>query len=484
MPGSDDQYDQVHTYSQDHAGKSKTTKPAVRELGRDGAPTRLVVFDERDTPRTPPTGTLYLFANNQDQFELVRPDGSTSIIPSSASTFSDTGNDNPDGGDIYQLPQVQDSIDGQGGMELTALERVETGDLTGTYPGEVRAIANGEVVSTIDPANTTTPVQDAHDAITGTTAASGTVFLPPATVDEASQVDWRSTYDVNLVGYGRRASAINFTSGTDKGFLWSKTQACTFRDFRVTGPQSGNSSAVIRIDDTGTGNLKVNMNVWDRFEVRGWNGNFLEVVGGAAPFENTFAPSYGLLSTIDAGAETAMINWAVGGRANFFGSLAIYPDDSVSAADSAIYNDLTGGDNSAMFQWLNLGGTAGPIADVNGGFTMGAVNFEPATQNTTTHDLFTLRGSTSPQRVYHVETAGGPTVDSIYTIQSGGNAWLASPWTRGAATISTNIVDIQDSPAGGQGTVYYFGPAGNITNSTAETNNSVRSLATAGGANG
>lgn len=75
MPGSDDQYDQVHTYSQNHAGKSKTTCPAVREIGRDGAPVQLFIGEQRDAPRTPPSDVAYLYFKDDGLLYKTTPDG-------------------------------------------------------------------------------------------------------------------------------------------------------------------------------------------------------------------------------------------------------------------------------------------------------------------------------------------------------------------------------------------------------------------------
>jgi len=74
MPGSDDDYDLVHTFNQAQAGKSKTSRPAVREVGRDGAAVELFIGTELTASdvRDPPSGVHFLFVDEEG--DLVRKD--------------------------------------------------------------------------------------------------------------------------------------------------------------------------------------------------------------------------------------------------------------------------------------------------------------------------------------------------------------------------------------------------------------------------
>lgn len=88
MPRSDDAYDLVHTYDQAKAGKSKTERPAVRELGRDGAPVRLFVQEVRDPAlvNTPPSGVRYVFVDQNGDLRRKNPDGSDELAVPTAPT--------------------------------------------------------------------------------------------------------------------------------------------------------------------------------------------------------------------------------------------------------------------------------------------------------------------------------------------------------------------------------------------------------------
>jgi len=118
MGRSDDEYDLVHTYSQAKAGKSKTSRPAVREVGRDGAPVRLWVGEERAASdiRTPPSGTQFFFFDTSDG-ELKRKD-STGTVTSVGGASSNTISDPPLS--TYPYPKWQmDSSSGSGSVTFT-----------------------------------------------------------------------------------------------------------------------------------------------------------------------------------------------------------------------------------------------------------------------------------------------------------------------------------------------------------------------------
>lgn len=388
------------------------------------------------------------------------------------------------GNDVMELP-------GDGSVSIGQLQN-ETGNAgiqTG-WDGLVVPVAEGlGMLDAIDPSTTPTPVADAKAKIDGIGSA-GRIILPFGVTEEAAELDWTDTYAVDIVGWGytddpgqATGSVLKFTDGTDKGFLFSDTAGCTFRDFSVRGPKSGNSTGVFHMDGSGSLNQTAKNNVIDRFAVHTWYGPFMDMTYGA-PFQNSIGPSHVHLNKMDAGDSRALINWARGGRCNTFGNLTVYPDDGVSGSDSTIYDDTGGAENEAWFRWLNLGGSAGKIANVSGWATFMSVNYEPVTQNTTTHDLFTFHSSSVFNAVWDMKLTGGPTVDSVYELNPGGQTILGEVYTRNASpTINKNRVLVTDSPAGGGNSVWYFGTPGNIQDDAGEGNGSVRTMDTAGGAN-
>jgi len=88
----------------------------------------------------------------------------------------------------------------------TEAEQLAASDLLGGYPGRVRGIANGEVVASVNPTDSTTPVQDALDAVLQH-SSRGRVVLPPATVEESGTLQGLGE-GIQLVGHvGQRRIA-------------------------------------------------------------------------------------------------------------------------------------------------------------------------------------------------------------------------------------------------------------------------------------
>lgn len=71
-----------------------------------------------------PNDTLYF---DPDTDTAKYKDGNGNVYTAfTQATLQDSNSDNVDGGNILQLPQVEDSLDGQGGAELTAFDLVDT----------------------------------------------------------------------------------------------------------------------------------------------------------------------------------------------------------------------------------------------------------------------------------------------------------------------------------------------------------------------
>lgn len=178
MPGSDDQYDQVHTYSQTHAGKSKTSRPAVREIGRDGAPVQLYVGEERNETqvRTPPSGVVYTFINQS---------GNPRVIDSAGTVGSPV-----DGQAISPSTVSTDSIDIASG-----------GSVAGVLS---QAVEHGKILA--DDGALYDAVQTAENN------ATDWLFIGPGTFSEAVTID---TTGLTVVGAGRGSTTIDGgTTGT------------------------------------------------------------------------------------------------------------------------------------------------------------------------------------------------------------------------------------------------------------------------------
>ncbi|NHN58559.1 MULTISPECIES: hypothetical protein [Halorussus] len=117
--------------------------------------------------------------------------------------------------------------------------------------GKLVAITDGER-TVVNPNDTTTPVQDACDIAMSGSQSTGTVLLPPTTIQEAGDVSFER---VRLFGHGTAKTKIEFTHGGD-GLVASSTQyrlSDSFIDGVNISGQSGNelTNAIHWDDDAG-----------------------------------------------------------------------------------------------------------------------------------------------------------------------------------------------------------------------------------------
>jgi hypothetical protein len=205
MPRSDDQYDLVHTYSQAKAGKSKTTAPAVKELGRDNAAVQLYVGKEIAPAalRTPPSGVHFLFF---DQSGSLRAKDSTGSV----TTFT--------GGAPTDASYVTINSDSDLSAERTLNA---TGNLTQTDNGANSAVDLDTVNSptftavTTDSASVTNQV-DAGSALLKDAAANpgtnGVIQRNGADVKVYSGGSTRNLSDISSSGLSAKQVSTNTTT--------------------------------------------------------------------------------------------------------------------------------------------------------------------------------------------------------------------------------------------------------------------------------
>jgi hypothetical protein len=121
MPGSSADNDHIRTFTSEGDGKSRTTKIAPLEIGRDEAPLRLASMQETDpsTVREPPSGVRLLHMD--DSGDLVRrdPGGGSQNVTSPSDLATLTGSPVPVGsGADLQLDRGQRLQDAQGNDRL------------------------------------------------------------------------------------------------------------------------------------------------------------------------------------------------------------------------------------------------------------------------------------------------------------------------------------------------------------------------------
>lgn len=99
-------------------------------------------------------------------------------------------------------------------QEMSA-ESVSTDDLTGAYPGKVRAVGGGEVVASIDPSTTSTPVADACAAL-NSAGVIGEVLVSGSVNEDAPLSNLYGNV-VRGVGGGKSQLTFNLPDSTTPG---------------------------------------------------------------------------------------------------------------------------------------------------------------------------------------------------------------------------------------------------------------------------
>ncbi|WP_323192422.1 hypothetical protein [Halostella sp. PRR32] len=319
----------------------------------------------------------------------------------------------------------------------------------------------------IDPANTTTPLQNATDAVAGTSHGYGSVLLPPAQITEDSP--YNPSRGVSVIGWGRDASAIKFpsTGSSAHGIHMDASGSgayAKFDGFRIIGPGNTNTTGVgWMVDGGNVGNVTigaVGVNSWGNsafrvsdpgsitaWEVGSWRSNFV------TPEET-------------GGTGTAVID-VQGGPANIWHSLYVIPKSGNTGADQTIITCQRG---DHEFRQVNIGGAADAIAHQYGSasITIGNVNYEPSENNSTKGFLIDDTNE-NPMRVGSVEVngAGNATdVNHVYRTNGGSRHAVFGPVQPvNGASLNTGVLRVNDTSVH----AYLFAASGDVTNDSGGT---------------
>jgi len=122
MPRSDDDPDFLQTYTSEGEGKSKSTRIAPLEVGRDEAPARLLALGELGSGsiRTPPSGTRLLHFDSAGELVSETGSGTTEEVRGADELVTLTGSPVPVGsGTNLELEQGQSIQDDTGSNRVT-----------------------------------------------------------------------------------------------------------------------------------------------------------------------------------------------------------------------------------------------------------------------------------------------------------------------------------------------------------------------------
>lgn len=369
------------------------------------------------------------------------------------------------------------------GSEDVDVGSVNTSDLSGTYPGKVRVFANNEIISTIDPANTTSPVQDACDDIDAVTAnGSGKIILPEGTVQDSSGSIPQLADRKMVLGHGIDSSRIEFTDTSDDGVVLNPaggTSRTFWHGFTLDGTDSSTRGSTPADQSGGTAAIRATGNAWQfsmgQVKFNNW--------GDVVYFESNgpFGAHWNDISmTQNEGAGLIMDG---GGPAFSIGSF----DFENNGANYAIRQNRNTRPGAClkvgMLNYGNAGGSAcARLDDTRRGYAfIDYINYEPTDTTTSTYAVRLLSEATAGFRC--LQLRGNANVDFGVEHRSGaGNKYIGR--VENLATINTNKVRIQGTASGTDKPSFYYGPQSDITDNSTGSTGAVRSMASAGTGNG
>lgn len=137
-------------------------------------------------------------------------------------------------GDKVDIAQLVSDLDA-GNQRITNVNsltnNVSDANIQASWDGLVVPVAPGlGMEDAVDPSSTSTPVQDAVDAIdaTGSGAQAGTVLLPPESVDEGAPLT--NHRKKSFIGWGFASSTIRFTDLSADGLKQDTNESDDFGD--------------------------------------------------------------------------------------------------------------------------------------------------------------------------------------------------------------------------------------------------------------
>lgn len=302
----------------------------------------------------------------------------------------------------------------------TPTQSVDTEDLQ-VKSAAVQTFLSGYVVAVsaetgvgdaIDPEATTTPIQDASDAINAAGSGGGRILLPTGTVDSPGEITGLG--NVSVLGHGNYASTIRITDSAANGiFVGAETGT------NVDQQQANGANTYL-----------------DGFEISG--GDVGARTGGSAiQFSGRHVPAFhiGRVVLKDWGGPDAVIrqlpyssSWRYIYAANFTGPFVATTEQAVvfDMQIGQIYAgpndpttpvvDINNGQVGAQIKGLNCGGSAGKVlrhqdSNRNAWLSVGWINTEPTSHQTISGGAVELNGDRYAE-IGHVST-GDVTADSV-----------------------------------------------------------------------
>lgn len=446
-----DHYDYVPSYNSD--GELRHYATAEPEFEEVGAEIGVFLGQVDTTPSDAEigAGNVVMYAKTDGNLYQKAHGGAESLIGSSGGTS-------------------EWEVDAQGNLVPKDGEPISVGSLDADEllaAGHILEIgSSGGLIKTRDPASSSTPVQDAADAVSA--GGGGKVILPAGTIQEAARYDHPPA--VSLLGQGIDTTTVQFTDTTADGLL-------------CNAPKLGMDTLIDGITFDGMDNTATGRKAW-RFT----NGEVYNFNVGSVMFkrwgDGLIYMDNGHVYNSDWRQLNAMQTAGDGYNGSFLAS-----DDSIGPGLNI--GQIYGGSQDQSSE-VRLGTAASEISDV--GLTIGSINnggnagpaFEEHTLLLSLVKIgqITNYGANGNPTVI-LDGAGFTKIDFIdprsgqtadHTVQLGPNFnwnnWIG-PVSGQDATINISPLDAQ---SGANSQVYWWGDTGGVTNNTGGADTGVKCL--------
>ncbi|GAA0307810.1 hypothetical protein [Halarchaeum salinum] len=349
--------------------------------------------------------------------------------------------------------------DADGGDESMAEGApIDDGAFAALRDGHVVAMAAGIGSAAFDPAASSTPVQDALDAVGA--IGGGSVYLPPTTVTEVGPI--RPYPNTGVYGFGMGVSVLHIRTAETDGVRFDRAesvQRVALDGFELRGPGVRKTTGVAihyvdATDDPADDPADVHVG---RLYCRQWGNSVLRVEAGVGPFQCRY--DFLRADDCDAGAAGALLDWRSGyGPANHFGTVIAYPNANASGAPTTILRQAGG---ELTIEDVSVGGTAGTLVEqTDGRLHAGRLHWEPESQPSVPAALVRLAGPGVTHVGDVVVDAGR--VPSVYELASGfANKHLVAPGTT-RGTVTENVVRVT-GPGASDSRSWYYGSRADVS---------------------
>lgn len=292
---------------------------------------------------------------------------------------------------------------------------VTTESLDGTFPSELRAESAGEIVATVDPADTTTPVQDAIDAINTDGDGSGTIDVPGGNIADASP-GLSGMADIIAEGEGIVSTTIEMTDTASPGLpvtAGSDLRAGGFRDLTFSGSDASARTTTEPAFLLDAAVFDVEM---DRVNLSNWVREFHFNTGDIYSSEWGLVVSNPTEEVLVHDAAARSPGWSVD---HWF----VSPDAVVTG--QALFDINTG--TMLDVTTMNAGSNSGRLVHIadtandQGAMSIGTLNFE---SSQTISEVFYLGNQRHGFKLGQMMLGGGVTVDQAVNVGGGGYNYI------------------------------------------------------------